>query len=165
MLDVQNIRNQTFMDSDTVTLEDAAELARSERWTPHVEDGLDAFARVIHEAEAEKWAKVIVEAGGNLAFRERLAADPAEAVRDFGIIVPSGLELRLVENTGTVRYLVLPSPAAGGLPAAEATTLADNLAFATAATRLPQCWADTWKANVPLDPGMPLPKPVQTPTR
>ena len=88
-------------------------MARAERWTPHVEDGLDAFARVIHEAEAEKWASLIAEAGRNPAFRQQLAANPAEAVRDFGIAMPSGLDLRLVENTEAVRYLVLPAPAAG----------------------------------------------------
>ena len=77
--------------------------------------------------------------------------------------MPPGVELRLVENTETVRYLVLPSPAAGGLPAAEAKALADSLAFATGTTRLPQCWSDTWKANVPLDPGMPQPRPADIP--
>jgi len=165
MLDVQDIRNQAFIDTDDVTTESAAELARAERWTPHVEDGLDAFARVIHEAEAEKWERVITEAANSPAYRQRLAANAAEAVRDFGIAAPSGLELRLIENEEAVRYLVLPAPASGCQAAAETKALAGYLAFTTGKTRLPQCWADTWKASVPFDPGMPQPKPVEKPQR
>ena len=163
MLDVEDIRNQAFMDSDAVTTELAAGLARPESWSSHVEDGLDAFARVVHEVEAEKWARVIAGALEDPAFRKRLAFDPAETVREFGITVPPDLELRVVENSETVRHLVLPPSAPQGLPAAEVKALAEGLAFSTARTRLPQCWADTWRASVPLDPGMPQPRPIEQP--
>lgn len=160
MLDVEEITRQTHIDSEHVTREDASEIARADRWTPHVEDGLDAFARAIAEAEAEKWSRVIDKACSDPAFRQTLADDPAQAVAAFGISVPEGVEIRVVENTATMRHLALPPLSGGGaaeLSDAEVKALAAGMVDSANPVRMPQTWADTWAADIPMpDTGRPM---------
>jgi hypothetical protein len=48
------------------------------------------------------------------AFRQRLVADPAAVLREQGLPLPAGLELRVLEATDQVSYLVLPRQSADG---------------------------------------------------
>ena len=45
MLDLNEVKNQTHINSDEVTREEAAEISSAEKWAPHLSDGLDAFER------------------------------------------------------------------------------------------------------------------------
>ena len=160
MLDVQDIKDQSALDCEAMSRDQASDIARAERWAPHVEDGLDAFAREVRKAETEKWSRVIAEAGSNSEFRRRLSEDLAEAVKPFGISVPAGVQVRIVENTDAVSYLVLPAQAPGaasGKADVEAKAFASSIAHATSTAQLPQTWADTWQADLPIpDPGRPM---------
>src|SRR5262249_3465416 len=54
-------------------------------------------------------ARLIARAWQEEAFKQQLLADPRAAIAaETGGSVPPGLEIRVVEETATVRYLVLP---------------------------------------------------------
>lgn len=47
--------------------------------------------------------------------KERMLADPAGVLQEYGVEVPYGVEVRVVEDTSDVRYLVLPASPEGDL--------------------------------------------------
>jgi hypothetical protein len=52
---------------------------------------------------------IIRKAWDDEAFRQRLMADPKQAIRDaFGIDIPEGHELQVVEETPTRHVLTIP---------------------------------------------------------
>jgi hypothetical protein len=68
------------------------------------------------EEQARKWGQVVGRAWSDEAFKRRLLAEPVTALRERGMEVPAGMEVRVVENTSTVTHLVLPPrPAEGEL--------------------------------------------------
>ncbi|MET0702793.1 MAG: NHLP leader peptide family RiPP precursor, partial [Mycobacterium sp.] len=48
------------------------------------------------------------------AYKQRLSDDPSGVLADAGITVPTGVEVRVVENTPTVMHLVVPAAPADG---------------------------------------------------
>lgn len=42
--------------------------------------------------------------------RERLVSDPEGVLREYGLVVPPDVQVKLLEATDTTRYLVLPPP-------------------------------------------------------
>lgn len=60
--------------------------------------------------------QIIVRAGTDEAFKRRLLADPAAVLKEEGVEIPAGLELRVVEDTGNVVHLVIPEPPPPPLP-------------------------------------------------
>ena len=58
--------------------------------------------------------KVYRKAWGDPAFKARLLSDPVAALRDAGIPVREGVTVKILEDTETVRHLVLPLPPPGG---------------------------------------------------
>jgi hypothetical protein len=61
---------------------------------------IDEYAKITGQVVAKAWA--------DDAFKARLLADPATVLREEGVPVPTYAELRAVENTDKVFYLVLP---------------------------------------------------------
>jgi hypothetical protein len=53
--------------------------------------------------------KVVAKALQDEAFKERLIADPAATFAAEGIELPDGVDVKVVEDTDTVRHLVLPA--------------------------------------------------------
>ena len=53
-------------------------------------------------------ANEVERAGSDPTFRARLLTTPARALQEAGITVPDGVDVRVVENTASVRYLVAP---------------------------------------------------------
>ena len=54
-------------------------------------------------------ARLIARAWQDDAFKQQLFDDPRAAIAaETGRAVPEGMEIRVVEETATVRYLVLP---------------------------------------------------------
>jgi nitrile hydratase subunit alpha len=49
----------------------------------------------------------------SLAYRSRAVADPHGVLAEFGLELPEGVELRVLDSTSDVRYLVLPRRPAG----------------------------------------------------
>jgi hypothetical protein len=60
----------------------------------------DDFSRTMGRIAAKAWS--------DAEFKKKLLADPAAIAQEFGLPVPSGIELRVVEDSPTVRHFVLP---------------------------------------------------------
>jgi len=63
------------------------------------------------DEQAAKINKIIAQAGVDNTFRERLQSDPSVTLRQEGVELPAGVNVRIVENTDDVFYLVLPKRA------------------------------------------------------
>lgn len=78
------------------------------------------------QEEGKKMGEIIAKAWSDPVFKERLLADATAVLREEGVRVPEGVEVRAVENTETVFHLVIPpvqaldegalQAVAGGLP-------------------------------------------------
>ena len=66
----------------------------------------------IEQAQAQEYAKrhgqLVARAWSDAAFKQRLLAEPAAVLAEHGIPVPPGVEVRAVENTDRVLYMILP---------------------------------------------------------
>ena len=60
------------------------------------------------EQQAHRWGEIISKAGQDEGFRKRLLFAPATVVKEFGLEVPSGVRLSIIENTDQILHLVLP---------------------------------------------------------
>ena len=56
----------------------------------------------------KKWSHVVAQVWADEKLKSRLLDNPAAVLRENGIEVPAGVEIRVVENTDKVHYLVLP---------------------------------------------------------
>lgn len=53
--------------------------------------------------------QIIKKAWAEPAFKQRLLIDPKQAINEaFGVEIPAGIELKVVEETPTSYYLTLP---------------------------------------------------------
>jgi len=59
--------------------------------------------------------KIIAKALQDDAFKQQLIADPAAALKAEGVTVPEGITLKVVQDTESVKHLVLPAVGAGEL--------------------------------------------------
>ena len=62
------------------------------------------------EEYCNKIGQIIVKSWADEGFKQRLLKDPAAVLKEEGLVIPQGLDLRVVENTDSVFYLVLPKP-------------------------------------------------------
>lgn len=64
----------------------------------------------------EKASELVAKAWADEGFKKRLMADPMPILKEHGFpMPPAGVEVRVVENTDKVRYLLLPNrPKASG---------------------------------------------------
>jgi hypothetical protein len=62
------------------------------------------------QEQAKVAGEVIARAWSDDAFKARLLANPNEVLAESGMDVPSGVQIRIVENTDTVTYVTLPAP-------------------------------------------------------
>jgi len=60
------------------------------------------------EDQARNIQKVIAKAWMDEGFKQRLLADPATTLKKEGVETSPGAEVRVVEDTDKVNYLVLP---------------------------------------------------------
>jgi hypothetical protein len=56
--------------------------------------------------------QVIARVWSDDDFKQQLIANPNEVLRDAGMDIPPGLELRILENTENLTYITLPPPPA-----------------------------------------------------
>jgi hypothetical protein len=85
----------------------------------------------------QQWSQIVAKAWTDAAFKKRLLADPAAALKESGVEVPRGLQVKVVENTDQVRHLVLPTKPSGEISEADLEKVAggrgkagaDQLAF------------------------------------
>ena len=64
--------------------------------------------------EENPFAKVVAQAWSDEDYKRRLIDDPAGALAEAGAEVPDGVQLRVVEDSETVKHLVLPPPPGEG---------------------------------------------------
>lgn len=57
----------------------------------------------------KQWGLLVAKAWSDDDLKQRLIADPAAVLEEFGIEPPAGIELRVVEDTDDVMHLVLPA--------------------------------------------------------
>ena len=61
-----------------------------------------------YEENKRKIEKIIATAWMDEGFKQRLLSDPAASLKEEGVEMPPGVEVRIVEDTETVQHLVLP---------------------------------------------------------
>jgi hypothetical protein len=60
------------------------------------------------EEQGKKMGEIIAKAWADEEFKKRLLTDATAVLREEGMEVPDGVEVRVVENTGQVFNVVLP---------------------------------------------------------
>ena len=66
-------------------------------------------------SQERAWSQIIAKAWIDEEFRARLLDDPQSVLAEYGIDTPEGVEIRVMEDTDTVRHLILPTSPAGEL--------------------------------------------------
>jgi hypothetical protein len=61
------------------------------------------------------WSQLIARVWSDAEFKDRFKRDPRGVLAEEGIELPHDAEIKVVEDTGTVRHLVLPPPPADEL--------------------------------------------------
>lgn len=61
------------------------------------------------EQHSKLWGQIVAKAWQDESLKKRLLADPAAVLKEYGIEVPPGVQLRVVENTDQILHLTLPS--------------------------------------------------------
>jgi hypothetical protein len=61
------------------------------------------------QENVKKWSELVARAWADERLKQRLLKEPAAVLREHGIEVPAGMELRVVENTDKIFYLRLPA--------------------------------------------------------
>lgn len=61
------------------------------------------------QAVANQMGEVILKAWTDEGFRQRLIADPATVLQENGVQLKPGVNVKVLEDTDQVNYLVLPS--------------------------------------------------------
>jgi hypothetical protein len=60
------------------------------------------------EEQGKNMQQLIAKAWMDEGFKKRLLAEPAAVLKEEGLEMPPGMEVRMVENTDKVLHLVLP---------------------------------------------------------
>jgi hypothetical protein len=70
------------------------------------------IAQTTPVSQERLWSQLIARVWSDDDFKQRLMVDPRGVLAEFGIEVPEGTDINVVEDTARVRHLVLPpSPA------------------------------------------------------
>ena len=117
--------------------------------------------------QEEEYAQVVTKSSQDEGFKRRLVADPRAVLREYGIAVPDGQAVRVVENTAETIYMALPTKPSGGLSDGQLARLAGEGQGATrkVGQLLLKVWQDpTFKRRLVADPravlqeeGLPVP--------
>src|SRR5262245_17289021 len=68
---------------------------------------------------ARAWGQIVAKAWADPTFKKRLLADPAAVLKEHGLEVAHGVQVRIVEDTDTVHHLTLPAPPSEALELSE----------------------------------------------
>jgi hypothetical protein len=58
--------------------------------------------------QGKKYARMIAKAWSDEAFKERLINDPRPVLEAEGICPPKGVEIKVLEQTSKIEYIVIP---------------------------------------------------------
>jgi hypothetical protein len=59
---------------------------------------------------ADTWEQIVAKAWSDADFKQRLLTDPASVFADYGIEIPEGGTVKVIENTDSVKTMVIPAP-------------------------------------------------------
>ena len=72
-----------------------------------------------------KWELLVADCWADPALKKRLMDDPAKVLAERGIKLPQGIQAKVVEDSGSVTHLVIPTkPAQGELSESELEAVA-----------------------------------------
>jgi Nitrile hydratase, alpha chain len=57
-----------------------------------------------------KWELLVADTWDDPELKQRLLNDPHTVLKERGIAIPAGLQIKVLEDTETVEHLVLPGP-------------------------------------------------------
>jgi hypothetical protein len=60
------------------------------------------------------WGEIVARAWRDAAFKQQLLSNPKAVLTEAGMSVPEDVELQVVQDTPTLRHLVLPVAPTGG---------------------------------------------------
>ena len=63
----------------------------------------------------KQWGQIIARAWADEEFKARLVSSPKAVLREYGLEMAPGIEVRVVEDTEEVRHFVLPPSPTGEL--------------------------------------------------
>jgi hypothetical protein len=91
------------------------------------------------EDRSRKWSQLVAQAWADEKLKQRLTDSPAAVLQEHGIEVPTGVEIRVVENTDKICYLTLPARPSDELTPSQLSSVAGGFtpigAFASYQTR------------------------------
>ena len=61
------------------------------------------------DEQVSQWGQIVAKAWQDDGFKKRLLANPSAILKERGLEVPAGVQLRVVENTDQVVHLTLPA--------------------------------------------------------
>jgi hypothetical protein len=65
------------------------------------------------------WQQIVAKAWADQGFRKRLVTNTSDVLKEHGLAVPPGMQLRVVADTGNLRHLILPPSPSEELSEAE----------------------------------------------
>jgi hypothetical protein len=74
-----------------------------------------------------RWDEIVTKAWREGSFKQRLLAEPRATFSEFGLDVPAGVELRVLENTDQILHLTLPPIQQGELSDQELESVSGGL--------------------------------------
>jgi hypothetical protein len=92
--------------------------------------------------------KVVVKAWSDADFKARLLKDPAGVLKEHGIPVPESLTAKMVEDSDTVRHLILPAPPGEELSVEELNKVAGGTVQVGNNLQAANIAANIWKAKM-----------------
>jgi len=60
------------------------------------------------EQFTKAYGKIVAKAWADEGFKQRLLSDPTTVLRENGFDLPHGMEIKVVESTSALIYLILP---------------------------------------------------------
>jgi hypothetical protein len=97
-----------------------------------------AVCMTVQQEKRRKWAQVVASAWSDEGFKRRLLAEPTVVLKEAGLEVPEGIQLKVVENTDRLAHLVLP-PKPGAADLSEEHLVAAASGFAPTLNFLVDC--------------------------
>jgi hypothetical protein len=66
-------------------------------------------------SQEQVWGQIVARAWSDEDFKQRLLSDPRDVLTEYGLEMPDGAALRVVQDTPEVHHLVLPVSPEGDL--------------------------------------------------
>ena len=109
------------------------------------------MAREQETEQARAYARIVARAWSDEAFKQRLLADPATVLKEYGIPVSDGVQVHVHEASATQLHLVLPPRPAGvthQLSEEQLEALAGGGAIAGGESAYQEMWAQDVAAMI-----------------